>query len=205
MARIGLLGGAFDPPHNGHIAAACAVRLARKLDRVDLLVSGTPPHQSGKQAVASAFDRAAMAALAARSQPGLDVELLELDRHGPSYSIDTLLELHAAHPGNEYCFIVGGDMLADLPRWKRIRELLLLVDFVPVFRPGHGPEVFAALESALGAGAATKLRQAVVNTPALDISSTRLRQAIAAGESIQHLVPEKVEQYIRARGLYRQP
>lgn len=200
MARIGLLGGAFDPPHNGHLAVARAVLAARRLDRVDLLVSGTPPHKSGKGAVASAEDRAAMATLAVEGIAGLGVETCELRRPGKSFTIDTVRALLAAHPGNVYEFIIGADMAADLPNWRDVAELLRLVTFVPVARAGWKDAIPG---KGLGREAAQKLRDAFVNVPTPDVSSTRIRAAVAAGESIAAMVPPAVEKFIHARGLYR--
>lgn len=203
MARIALLGGAFDPPHNGHLAVARAVRDARGLDRVDFLVACGSPHKGGKQNVAPAADRAAMAALAVENEIGLGVEECELTRPGPSYTIDTIRFLHANRPQNQYSFIVGGDMLADLPNWREIGALLDMVEFIPVFRPGFGAELFSRLEDTLGRAIVARLRASRVDVPQLGISSTRVRNAVAAGESIAQFVPHAVQQFIYARGLYR--
>jgi len=203
MARIGLLGGSFDPPHNGHLAAARAVLAAHGLDRVDLLVARTPPHRAAKQAVAAAHDRAAMAWLAVEGQAGLGVESCELSRPGPSYSIDTVRALRAAWPGNHYEFIVGADMLADLANWREADALLGLVSFVPVMRPGFDESVFESLPARFGQDVVDALARALVRAPLLDVSSSRVRAAVAAGESISAMVPTAVERFIHARGLYR--
>ncbi|MBK9974874.1 MAG: nicotinate (nicotinamide) nucleotide adenylyltransferase [Planctomycetes bacterium] len=203
MAKIALLGGAFDPPHNGHLAVARAVRDARQLDRVDLLVSAGSPHRGGKQNAASAADRAAMAALAVENEIGLGVEECELARPGPSFTVDTIRHLHSLRPQNQYSFILGGDMLADLPNWREIGALLDMVEFICVYRPGFGAEVFARLEDSLGRAVVARLRASHVDAPQLGISSTKVRNAVAAGESIAQYVPQAVEQFIYARGLYR--
>lgn len=203
MARIGLLGGAFDPPHDGHVAVASAILRARLLDRVDLVVSGASPHRDSKSNVAAPEDRAAMARLAVQDVPGLGVELCELARTGPSYTIETLRQLKAAVPGNTYSLIIGADMVVDLPRWREVNELLALAEVIPVLRPGFGAEVFAALERHLGKAVADGLRAALVAVPQLGISSTSVRAAVAAGESIAGMVPAAVEKFIYARGLYR--
>ncbi len=203
MAKIALLGGAFDPPHNGHLAVARAVRDARQLDRVDLLISAGSPHRGGKQNVASAADRAAMAALAVENEIGLGVEECELARPGPSFTVDTIRQLHSLRPQNQYSFILGGDMLADLPNWREIEALLDMVEFICVYRPGFGAEVFARLENTLGRAVVARLRASHVDVPQLGISSTKVRNAVSAGESIAQYVPHAVEQFIYARGLYR--
>lgn len=200
--RIGLLGGSFDPPHNAHLAVAQAVRLARGYDRVDLLVSGQSPHSYGKPNVADVRHRLAMARIAVEGQTGLGVEDIETRKDGRSFSIDTVRALQKAHPGNNYDFIIGGDMLANLPTWKEVDSLLILVDFVTVFRPGHTEEIFEHLKSTLGEDEAARLRGNLVEMPLQHISSTQIRAAVAAGESISHWVPPAVEAYIRAHRLY---
>lgn len=203
MARIALLGGAFDPPHLGHLAVARAVRDTRGLDRVDLLVSAQSPHRAGKHNHADAGDRAAMARLAVEDDPGLGVEECELARPGPSYSIDTIRQLRRERPANQYSFIIGADMVLDLPRWREIRELLDLVEFIPVLRPGFDAAVFAQVEPALGKACVARLRAAHVDVPLVEVSSTAVRAAVAAGESIEAMVPPAVARYIYAKRLYR--
>ncbi|MBE7491021.1 MAG: nicotinate (nicotinamide) nucleotide adenylyltransferase [Planctomycetes bacterium] len=203
MAQIGLLGGAFDPPHNGHLAVARAVLAARGLDRVDLLVSGQSPHRGGKITVAPAADRAAMAHLAAQDEIGIGVEECELARSGPSYTIDTIRWLRRERPQNRYCVIVGADMALDLPNWREAGELLDLVEIVPVLRPGFDTSLFERLVPALGKAHVARLRAAHVDVPQLAVSSTAVRNAVAAGESIEAMVPAAVARYIYARRLYR--
>jgi nicotinate-nucleotide adenylyltransferase len=203
MAKIGLLGGAFDPPHNGHIAVARAVLATRGLDRVDLLVSGTPPHAEGKSAAATAQDRAAMALLAVEGIAGLAVETCELARPGKSYAVDTLRELKAAHPGNEYEFIIGADMLASLHTWRDVHALLRLAAFVHAARPGWPEPSAREVARHFDAETAAALLEQRVEVPQLAVSSTAIRAAVGAGESIAALVPPAVEAFIRARGLYR--
>lgn len=198
--KIGLLGGAFDPPHNGHIAVAQAVLAAKGLDRVDLLVSARSPHANGKNNAAPVQHRLAMARLAVEGQDGLGVEDCETRRHGKSYTVETLRELTNASPSNRYYFIVGADMVADLPNWKEPEACLQLATFVPVLRPGFSMQVFEGL--GLSAPAVQSLQANLVQAPQLDISSTRIRQAVASGESISAWVPPAVEAYIRANRLY---
>lgn len=201
--RIGLLGGAFDPPHNGHLLVAAAVRRARALDRVDLLVSGQSPHAQAKHNHADVTHRLAMARLAAATVPGIGVEDLETRRPGKSFSIDTLRELRTRQPRDEFVFIVGGDMLADLPRWRSVGVLLKLARFVPVLRPGFTLEVFDALRAPLGDAAVEALRRELVTMPLSEISSTAIRTAVRDGLPWRHLLPAPVADYIEAQGLYR--
>jgi nicotinate-nucleotide adenylyltransferase len=200
--RIGLLGGSFDPPHNAHLAVAKAVLAARKLDRVYLLVSGQSPHSYGKPNVADVRHRLAMARIAVEGQTGLGVEDWEAQRGGRSYSIETVKHLREATPGNHYEFIIGGDMLLNLPTWREIDKLLVMVDFVTVFRPGHTEEIFELLKPLLGEDETARLRTNFVEMPLIHLSSTEIRAAVAAGESITGLVPTGVEAYIRAHRLY---
>jgi len=202
VSGIGLFGGAFDPPHNAHLAVARAVRQACGLERVDLLVTGESPHASGKQLATSAAHRAEMARLAVVNEPGIGVEDCETRREGKSYSIDTIRHLQALHPDTDYFFIIGGDMLADLPHWREIHELITRIQFVPVFRPGYTDEVWSGLADHFGTAVIGRLQANVIEMPLLDVSSTAIRQAVAAGESISHWVKPTVEAYIRAHRLY---
>lgn len=198
--KIGLLGGAFDPPHNGHIAVAESVLAAKALDRVDLLVSAQSPHAGGKNNAAPVQHRLAMAKLAVEGREGLGIEDCETRRPGKSYTVETLRALTQAHPDNDFFFIVGADMVADLPNWKEPEACLQLATFVPVLRPGFSLEVFEGLK--LTTPTVQMLRQNLVQVPWLEVSSTRVRAAVAAGESISAWVPASVESYIRAHRLY---
>ncbi|GIK52818.1 MAG: Nicotinate-nucleotide adenylyltransferase [Planctomycetes bacterium] len=193
-------GGSFSPPHIGHLVLAERVREARGLKRVHLLVSAEPPHAQGKQAI-EASHRLAMAKLAVAGNPGLDVDDRELRRGGKSYTIDTAREL-IAQGIRRPAFIVGGDMLADLPSWREGAELLRLADVIPVLRPGFGWEVFEALRAAFGDEAARRVRDLCVKTPLLQISSSEMRERLLAGKSIRYLVPDAVIEYIGQKGLY---
>jgi nicotinate-nucleotide adenylyltransferase len=202
MSRIGLFGGSFDPPHNAHIAVAKAVLESQGLDRVDLLVSNKPPHAKGKQVIADVKHRREMARLAVANETGLGVEDCETRREGKSYTIDTIRELQALHPDTGYTFIIGGDMLADLPRWREIHELATRVHFVPVFRPGYTDEVWQGLREDFDQDFIARLQANVLEMPLIDISSTKVREAVASGESIAEWVAPGVEAYIRAHRLY---
>lgn len=141
-----------------------------------------------------------MARLAVEGHAGLGVEDCETERHGKSYTVDTLRALRQAHAGNDYFFIIGADMVADLPNWKEPDHCLQLATFVPVMRPGFTMQVFEGLR--LGHQAVQSLRLNLVQAPQLDVSSTRIRQAVASGESIRAWVAPAVESYIRAHRLY---
>jgi nicotinate-nucleotide adenylyltransferase len=199
---VGLLGGSFNPPHAGHLEVARAVRAALGLDEVWLVPAARPPHKPDHPEMAPAEDRLAMSRLAAEGD-GLGVCDVELARSGPSYTIDTVRELKAAHPGTRFAWLIGADSVDELPTWRRAGELLREVDVVVVTRPGHDLEQnLAVVARALGPEAAAALRRFVVEVEAPD-SSTEIRRRIRAGEPWEDRVPPRVAEFIRARGLYR--
>lgn len=188
--RVGLLGGTFDPPHLGHLIVAEHVRDAVGLDEVRLLVAGDPWMKSG---VSSASHRTAMVATVAADDPHLAVDDREVRRDGPTYTAETLAELHDEEPDVTWTFILGADAAAKLPEWRYAEDAVARADFVVVARPGERLE----LDHPLLAG----LRR--VDTPLIDISSTMVRARVAAGRSIRYLVPASVHRYIEEHGLYR--
>lgn len=194
------LGGAFNPPHIGHLVIAERVREARKLARVDLLVSGQPPHADGKNSIV-AKHRVAMAKLAVDGNAGLGVDDREAKRAGKSYTIDTAREL-IAQGIKRPAFIIGGDMLADLPTWREVGELLKIADFIPVLRPGYGWEVIDTLRAAFGDKQAKAIMDHCVKCPLLQISSTEIRERLRTGQSVRYLVPDAVIEYALTNKLY---
>lgn len=197
--RIGILGGTFDPIHYGHLVAAeeCLCRL--RLEKVLLLPAGQPPHKL-RRPISPAEQRLAMLRLAAADNPGLAVSTIELERRGPSFSVDTVAALREQlGPDAELYFIVGTDALPELLTWYKPRLLLQLCVLAAVSRPGYMFDlspVLAALPEA-----AERIVQ--VPAPELDISSSNLRARVAAGLPIRYQLPEAVEQYIREQGLYK--
>jgi nicotinate-nucleotide adenylyltransferase len=201
--RIGILGGSFDPIHSGHLSVAQQVADRLKLDEVVLVPAGDPPHKRRKR-LAPAADRLAMARLAIHGLARLSVSDVEIRRAGPSYSLDTLRELKAElGPEHEYFFIVGADTVGDLPDWHRAAEFVAEAGFAVAVRPRHEPD-FARVERELGPAAAGKLRAALVEIEPCDISSTLVRERLAAGEDVTALVRRSVAEYIGKKGLYRQ-
>lgn len=186
--RLGLLGGSFDPVHHGHLLVARALREALALDEVRLVPAGTQPFKAGRHH-AGAEDRAAMVALAVRGEPGLACERVELEREGPSYTVDTVRSLRAAIPSAEWTVLIGSDAAVDLPQWKEPEALRALARVVVFHRAGAPPPP-AGLE--------------VVAVPQFDLSSTEIRTRIQSGRSIRFMVPESVAEYIAARRLYQQ-
>lgn len=197
---LAFLGGAFNPPHIGHLVIAERVREARGFDRIDLLVSGTPPHADGKTSI-DAQHRVAMARLAVAGNAGLGVDDRETKRAGKSYTIETAREL-IAQGIKRPAFIIGGDMLADLPNWREIGELLEIAEFIPVLRPGYGWEVIDSLRAAFGDKQAKAIMDHCVKCPLLQISSTEIRDRLRTGKSVRYLVPDAVIEYAQTNKLY---
>ncbi|MBI3722863.1 nicotinate (nicotinamide) nucleotide adenylyltransferase [bacterium] len=204
--RTGILGGSFNPIHNGHLAIARAARAALGLDRVVLVISARPPHKQGDTTLAPPEDRLAMARLAVLGEKGLEVSDLELEREGPSYTIDTVRSFLREDAGGEVHFIVGADGLSLLSSWKEIHELLRIGGFAVVARPGFDPrEEIERARPALGADAAERLLRGILPMTPVAVSATEIRARVEEGRSIEGLVPEAVREYISARGLYRKP
>jgi nicotinate-nucleotide adenylyltransferase len=214
-ARIGILGGTFDPVHVGHIETASAAHRALRLDRVLILPSGTPPHRQ-VQPVASRFHRFAMTALAVTGLSYLIASDLEIGESGPSYTFDTLARLHARGVArSQIFFITGADAFAEIATWSRYPDVLDMAHFAVVSRPGHSAADVVSSMPALAhrtlrashdpSASSSEVGIAVVDTPTPDVSSSEIRRRIAAGESIDGLVPDTVRSYIVQHGLYSQP
>ncbi len=199
------MGGTFDPVHHGHLIVARSVAEQGGFGQVLLVPAATPPHKN--PAVATPQQRLDMLRLAVEGEDGLGICDLELHRTGPSYTLETILELRRLHGSDVgLSWVVGADMLADLPLWHRVDDLLQVADLVVVARPPWQeklPEVFAALEGRLAAAHLAKIKEVVFQTPLLDISSTEIRSRIRQGRSIRYLVPEPVRAYIERTALYR--
>ena len=193
MRRIGVMGGTFDPIHHGHLVAASEVAAAFSLDEVVFVPTGAP-WQKVEREVSPAEDRYLMTVIATASDPRFSVSRVDIDRGGPTYTIDTLQDLRSAHPdAGEFYFITGADALAQLLSWRDVESLYALAHFVGVTRPGH-----TLVDPGLPAGEVT-----LIEVPALAISSTDVRARTASGRPIDYLVPEGVSRYITKRGLYR--
>lgn len=187
--RLGLLGGTFDPPHVGHLAVATEARAALDLDRVLLVVANDPWQKSADRELADAADRLAMTEAACRDIEGIEPCAIEIDRGGPSYTVDTLRQLSA--PDVDLFLILGVDAAAGLPTWERHRELPGLATLVIVERAGdRPPEVDEAWN--------------VVHLPLprLDVSSSDLRRRVSVGGPLRPYVPAAVIAIIQERSLY---
>ena len=198
--RVGLLGGTFDPIHIGHLMLAEAVRDEYELEQVLFIPAAQPPHKLGRK-ISPAEDRYMMTVLATCSNPTFEVSDIEMRREGPSYSVDTVRALLRASGGDtEYFFIAGTDIIREIHTWERIEELLSICPFIAASRPGCRPDV-ERTRKILGDLGVRQIH--LLNTPELEISSTDIRERVAAGRSIKYIVPPEVEHYIYKKGLYR--
>ncbi len=196
--RLGVFGGTFDPVHYGHLVAAEEVRYRLGLDKVLFVPAGTPPHKLD-QDITPTRHRLAMLELAIASNPGFAISRVDIDRHGPCYTVDTLALLHQEYgPGAELYFLMGMDSLADILTWKDPERLIRLARIVVVGRPGFQADV-DELDKVLP-GAAERI--CIVDTPLMEVSSSDIRQRVREGAPIRYQVPEAVEAYIRAHRLY---
>ncbi len=190
--RVGLFGGSFDPPHNAHLALAGSAVQALALDELRWIPAGQPWQK--RRAMTPAAQREAMVELAIEGEPGQRLERIELERAGPSVTLDTVEALDAREPGTEWLLLIGADQYANLHTWRGWERLLALTVLAVAQRPGEHPAPDAAV-----------LRHAyrAVPLPMLDISSTDIRARAARGERIDALVPPAVARYIEQHHLYR--
>lgn len=198
--RIAVIGGTFDPPHYAHLLIAEDVRRRFQPSRVLFMPAGMPPHKRADQ-VSSAEDRYLMALLVTAGDPHFTVSRLELDRPGPSYSIDTIRRLKAeAGEGGEVYWVIGADAALEILTWRQPDAVLDEASVVVAPRPGFD---LSRLDETLGAERASKMT--VIAAPLTDISSSMIRRMVRAGQSIRYLTPPAVIDYIDKRGLYRDP
>jgi nicotinate-nucleotide adenylyltransferase len=188
--RIGVMGGTFDPVHHGHLVAASEVAQSFDLDEVLFVPTGQPymktPASSGEH-------RYLMTVIATASNPRFSVSRVDIDREGPTFTIDTLRDVRAQHPDAELFFITGADAVAQILDWKDASELWELAHFVAVTRPGHDLSVSGLPESDVS----------LLEVPALAISSTDCRARVGRDFPVWYLVPDGVVQYISKHHLYR--
>jgi nicotinate-nucleotide adenylyltransferase len=194
--RIGIFGGTFDPVHVGHLVAAVNVRYDLALDRLLLVVANIPWQKTGDRYVTAAEERYALVEAAVTGSEGVEASRLEIDRGGDSYTADTVAELEKLYPGSELYLVIGADVAGELDTWERVEELRDRVRLVVVNRPGS-KEVMVG-PSGLVAG----FRTSIVEVPALEISSTDLRNRAATGRPLDFLVPSEAIREMRDRSLY---
>jgi nicotinate-nucleotide adenylyltransferase len=204
---LGLLGGTFDPIHNGHVAAAAAAQTALGLDAITLMPSHIPPHRRDPVG-ATSEQRFEMARLAAAEHPGWSASRIELDRDGPSYTYDTLVQISegpalSESKGTQIFFITGADAFAEIATWSRYPAVLDLANFVVVSRPGITLDSLRArVPSAFRDRPSASTRVILVDAHTPDISSTDIRRRVRAGDSLSGFVPDAVARYIAAQRLY---
>jgi len=221
VRRLGILGGAFDPLHCGHIRVAEAVFLTFQLDHVLFIPSGRPPHKPG--ASASGEHRLKLLELGLAGDPRFSVSDMEIRRPETSYSVHTLEAIRGSHPGTRLFFIMGLDTFLDLNTWYQPDRILRLVDLVVVCRPPWDvsllrgspylePEAFAELDG-LGEPGVQKIKtSSILGTaiyfmlgPLIEVSSSQIRRLLASGQNVPHLLPEGVQSYILSNKLYGVP
>lgn len=186
--RVGILGGTFNPPHIAHLMIADQVCHQLGLDKVYFMPTANPPHVDTKKTI-EAEHRLNMVEKAIENNPKFELETIEVERGGKSYTYETMLQLVQQNPDTEYYFIIGADMVNYLPKWHKIDELTHLIQFVGVKRPGY------VIES--------QYPLIWVDVPEIAVSSTALRNKIATNCTVNYLVPQKVLEYIYQEGLYK--
>jgi nicotinate-nucleotide adenylyltransferase len=200
--RLGLFGGTFDPVHHGHLLLAECCREQCRLEAVWFLPAATAPHKRDREPTPVA-ERIEMLELATAGNRAFSVCRYEADRGGVNFTVDTLAQFHAEDPSRELFFLLGADMLLDLPHWREAARVCELAIPVAVRRPGAGAIDFDCLGGIAGAERIDVIRRHQVEMPEIGISSTDIRRRVEAGQSIRYRVPRAVEKYIETQGLYR--
>ncbi|MBH0129276.1 nicotinate-nucleotide adenylyltransferase [Salinibacterium sp. NK8237] len=189
-ARIGIMGGTFDPIHNGHLVAASEAQLQFDLDQVVFVPTGKPWM---KDTATSGEHRYLMTVIATAANPVFDVSRADLEREGATYTIDTLRDMRKTYPDADLFFITGADAVAQIMEWKDVDEVWTLAHFIAVSRPGHALTISGLPEQGVSS----------LEVPALAISSTDCRNRVSRGYPVWYLVPDGVVQYIAKHHLYR--
>jgi len=197
--KIGVLGGTFDPIHKGHLAIAEAAMKRLGLDEVYFVPSARTPLKES-DTILAAEHRVKMVRLAIAGYPYFKLSTIEIDRPGPSYTVDTIAQLRdSLGADNELYFIIGLDSLVQLPRWREVARIIQMCQLVAVPRPGYSLPDKDSLEAVIPG---ISQRLIILDEPKMDISATEIRQLAKRGESISHLVPEAVAEYIKKNKLY---
>lgn len=202
MAKIGIMGGTFNPIHFGHLVTAEEAYHQFGLERVVFMPSGSPPHKEERKVV-SAEDRYLMTVIATAGNSHFAVSRLEIERSGPSYTINTVKELHTSNPEWDIFFVTGADAILEILTWKDPEKIVEYSSFIAATRPGYSLKKFREVlrrETGL-----EKLEERVhfMEIPALAISSTSIRERVLQEKSIKYLLPDGVADYIYESGLYR--
>lgn len=189
MKKIGIIGGTFDPPHFGHLIIAQEVLESFCLDEIWFMPSAIPPHKD-REDILDANTRLELLKRAIADHPQFSVSTIELERSGKSYTYDTMKQLKERYPDTLFYFLIGGDMIDSLHTWYEIEQLLELVQFIGLRRPGYVSK------------SRFSERILEIEVPQIDISSSLIRNRIRAGKSIRYFVPEQVRTYIEMGNLY---
>jgi nicotinate-nucleotide adenylyltransferase len=199
MAKLGIMGGTFDPIHNGHLIVAQEVAYKLGLAQVLFVPAADPPHKQ-HQVVAPVEQRVEMVRLALQDNPLFEVSLVDVERVGPSYTVDTLEILHQQYAGQtiEFYFIIGADAAADLLKWHRPQRLLELTKLAAVGRPGY----ILPLDRLQAAMPELENRLELVTAPLVEIAAHEIRERIYKGAPVKYLLPSSVEEYIQQHQLY---
>lgn len=198
--RLGIMGGTFDPIHYGHMVAAETARIELGLDNVLFIPTGIPPHKVDRQ-VTDANLRLKMVEMSIRDNKNFKVSRIEIEREGPTYTIDTLQRLHDLFPEQELYFITGTDALKELITWREPQEIIKLARIVGASRPGY--DSHGLLAKIYRKYPFTKDRISQLEVPALAISSTDIRSRVQNNKSIRYLLPEEVRLFIKTNKLYQ--
>lgn len=189
MKKIGLFGGSFNPPHLGHMLFAQEALVAYHLDEIWFIPVNVPPHKESDELVSNS-DRVDMLHACTKRNQRFVVSMIELEREGPSYTIETVKLLKNEHPEKEFFFLIGGDMIDYLPKWEGIDELVKLVTFIGVKRPGS--KALSPYSDCVH----------LLDMVQVDYSSTVIRRRVRDGKPITYMVPDEVETLMKERGLY---
>lgn len=200
MAKIGIMGGTFDPIHLGHVAMAREALLQADLDRVLFMPSKIPPHKR-ERIISDERQRAEMVRLAIQNEPGFEFSAFELAREGITYTAETLQLFHAEHLKDKLYFIMGGDSFMQLEDWYQPGKIMASAVILAVSRDGLTQEQMQERAEELRQRYHAEIQ--IVRMPPLDISSTEIRRRVHAGRKINDLVPEAVAEYIQRQGIYR--
>lgn len=199
MKRLAIMGGTFDPIHYGHLVAAEGARYEFNLDRVIFIPAARPPHKTGQE-VTDPAHRQAMVEMAVASNQWFECSALEIEREGPSYTVNTIQTVCKMHPATSIFFITGADAVLEILTWKDVDKLLNVCKFIAATRPGYDLGNLKHILSSLPEKYLKNI--CTMEVPALAISSTDIRSRLAAGKPIKYLLPETVEEYIFDHELY---
>jgi nicotinate-nucleotide adenylyltransferase len=197
--RIGILGGTFDPPHIGHLWLATLAADALNLDRILFMPAAQPPNKR-QQPLTRATDRLLMTRLAITGEPRFGLTMIEMERPGPSYTIDSVEQLQASYPDAQLFLVMAADSLRQIDTWREPDRLLSMIEWAVGPRPGTEMPTAEGLRERFGPAAG---RIHLVDGPSLDVSSSQIRERVAGGHAIRYLVPRAIEELIASRRLYR--